>query len=1103
MAVEYPEGFHPIDDPVEYPDGFQKVHQQPPMPTGKAGDQELSQGTAGKLLDAFGEGYANGWGTDKLGSWINPLIGPPVKDMKGKELDHPISMLKSINETYVRPLAWGADWAKRAVTAWYPGMQEAGVEAGRMAGQEKLAKDIVSMPDAFMGSVGALARPRTPLEQAVSKGPVKRITGGVGDQLDLNVANDAKVIGPAKPDISVGTPAEAAKAVIEEPRTLGPVSFEAKIATDGKLVTEGEGAPVRIHADPDNFMNFKQFEKLAEENNWDMAAVGDAAKEKGFHGVKLSDGSMKVFDPRVIEEAGREVDVKPHSLSAAQTPAEILKGEKLPVYRSITDKAGNIRLDTLAASDDAKNVIKIAARERDGYQAARAGEMPLEHRQQMANILGIDPMDARMETIGRQFNNTHEFRLTMETFIQSAEEIGDAVKRANVSGSTADLIELQRMVIRHDILQERIAGFKAEWGKTGQAMQEFTDQVKDAQSLGRFLKEKKGTNLEDFRERVKQMSTMDPRTQLPKYLTAQKNVGFMDKLAYYWTNSILSGTGSQAAYLVADTLFAAGDALLTTPIAAGVGGVRKMFSRVEVDRVYAGEALAKSFGYVRGFPDAVSAAFEAMKNDMRTPMPGALQSQFNPITGQKGGVNRPIGGTAGAVIGVPARTLGAIQTFFEHFNYSAKMHAEAYRGAVKDGVSPRDPMFWQVAKNHFDFPKPEAIEASIAHAEYMTYIAPLGPTGKRLQGAIGATPVGRFIIPFTHVPPNVAKITIEHSPFAALGPDIRDTLLGKKGEVARDTAIAKIILGSSFSAWMVSLASNDSLTGDGPSDPAQYAQWALTHKPTSIKMGDQWYDYRRLGVPAMLMRMSANLHDIGYDVKHEEYSEAAIRLSLAAGNFMSDSGLSTLAGLTQAMNDKTGRKTEQFWTSFGSSFMPFSSLGYQMGNMIDPTMRDTSDFISALRSKVPFASKYNEEKLNWLGETQPNPRFGAGAILPNSPVGSDPLSLEMQRLDLNPAHMEKSIHGVRLEPEVYHELQQQFGLVARPLIETTMKMPGWKTIPDAQRREVLNGLIKTARQQATTIIQFKHQNLIQEAVDLKTGAVLGLNPKREMYRRPE
>jgi hypothetical protein len=171
------------------------------------------------IVSAFFQGAKEGFGDAPLGmsdasfQWFMQH-GIFRQDNRN---DGPLDSVRAMGESLIYPAAAALDAAMRAPGAIYRGVQAAGVEAG-------LPGDVVSIPDAFLGTPHPFGIPRAPeaLPAAAADHPVTPPIEpeAPAPAVDLAQARDLGVIGPPKPTLDTGTPAEAAAAAVPEPSSI-------------------------------------------------------------------------------------------------------------------------------------------------------------------------------------------------------------------------------------------------------------------------------------------------------------------------------------------------------------------------------------------------------------------------------------------------------------------------------------------------------------------------------------------------------------------------------------------------------------------------------------------------------------------------------------------------------------------------------------------------------------------------------------------------------------------------------------------------------------------------------------------------------------------
>lgn len=1012
MPFDPPAGFDP-ETPVPQPKKFappadfdagEPIAAQKPTQVPHPGDDAglVQQSYMGKALDAFGQGASRGWGAEELASSLDPLFGPRgTKMASGAEAEGPLAVFKGFNEGVIRPVFGVIAGGVRGANALWNGFGDAAIALG-------LPRDIVALPEAFMGSV---TNPLGRAGMSPSEYNAALKTAAKLDPRDvtLRAAQELQVIGPDAKPMTEGTPAEAA----------------------ARLTNTERPAPV-----------------------------------------------------------------------AAAQDQQLVKTENPAV-----DKAGNIRLDLIETSDDAKTVIRTAATANDEFWPARNGQIPLGQQDALSKVLGIPVEQLDITGIGRRLQNDGTVRTSVTALIQSAEDVSNLGKLAARSGEDADLINLQEAIMRHNVIQEQVAGLTAEWGRTGNVFQEFREKVSDAKSLGEFLQEKKGRTLEDLKGIANAMDNLDPRTQLPQFLSDMRNPGNWDKFVYYWINGLLSGPFTHTKYILANTVFAAWDAAVITPTAGVIGLGRKLLTGQEAERVMLGEGGARLYGYMAGTPDAFVAAWEAVKNGVATQLPREVTQQVNPFTGMKappfnegGAVEKLIGKSTTSVInkavGLPSDIAGAIHTFYRFLGYRGELEAQAYREAAKGGYGLRDPRFWERRGSYAEFPTEAAMDQAIEAGNRTTFTEPLSPAWSKVRLALHATKIGKLIVPFMHIPVNIFKGAQEGTPLAFLDREMAANLRGENGAIARDTQWARLVAGSAATSMFVGWTLNDRMTGDGPTNPIANAQWRLTHAPNSVRIGDKWISFDKFGSLGPLMANAANLAEFGHAMAEGEYESGARDLIFSTMKIMNDeTGMQGIVDVVKAVTDTSGKAGSRYMVNEASTLVPYSSGISQTASMLDPHQRQVKTMLDAVKNRIPGERETLFPVRDWMGRPVANDREGWGAFIKNRAINSDPVNLEAQTLGLNPTKPHDSIGGVKLTDKQYDEYQTLAGALTYPTLNAMVSQPGWHDLPAYSREQMFMSTIHAARKQAEAAMQGAYagheDDLIKQGIEAKVRQIQG------------
>lgn len=765
-----------------------------------------------------------------------------------------------------------------------------------------------------------------------------------------------------------------------------------------------------------------------------------------------------------VFEARAEAKDKARTM-AADAKSDVVRSDI--VDNPAVDKAGNIRLDLIEVSGKAEDVIRAASEANGGYMDARRGDLSLSHQEQLSQALGVPVDKLDVTGMGRRLNNDNMVRTTIQALVQSSEDVALAARQAHLTGDSKDLIDLQKLIMRHDVLQEHTAGLTAEWGRTGNVFQEFRERVKDTRQLGDFLKDKGRGNVEDLRDLARKLSETNDPSAIPKFLADARKPTFFDKLHYYWVNSILSGQFSQATYLISDAMFATYDNLVIKPTAGVVGAIRGG------ERAYIGEGAAGFYGYISGVPEGIKAAWEVLKTGEAPLLPREITTgSHNPVTEQ-----RPIGGRLGTVVGLPSRELSMIHTLQSNMAYRAQLHSLAYREAVEAGHTPGTAAFKNEMRGKVDFPTEAMMDEAVKYSQRMTFTDPITGAQAATKKFVREVPGLRFIVPFTNVPMNTLNAAIEGTPLSWMNDKMRANLKGENGKVAQDTQIARLAAGSAIMGMTTYWALNGNITGGGPVDPEDRAVWLLTHQPNSIKVGSSWVSYDKFAPIGTLLGLSADLTEVYKSaVVDKELDQAAAHLVVAASNMiLSNTGMKGLADVVTAISAKDKPKEIGKWAkNFAASFMPFSSATGQIASMMDPNIRDVQTMLDAVKNKLPGLREDLFPVRDWSGIVRANSRSEWGALFKNQAVNMDPVDRELEALNMKFDKISKHVSvgggfNVELTAAQHDRLQDVAGVVTRQALNSLVQQDGWYQLPAPVREEAIRNSVNASRKYAVAV----------------------------------
>lgn len=263
---------------------------------------------------------------------------------------------------------------------------------------------------------------------------------------------------------------------------------------------------------------------------------------------------------------------------------------------------------------------------------------------------------------------------------------------------------------------------------------------------------------------------------------------------------------------------------------------------------------------------------------------------------------------------------------------------------------------------------PEVIESEAAKkAAYYIFRGPVDPSNQTGQGAalsyidkftsaiyqLRRVPGVGWFVPFIQTPMNIVKQGLEYNPLGVV------TL---KGAADPTEQIAKSLIGSTVFAGAGWLALNGRTTWSAPIDPTLKAEfYASGRQPYSVKIGDNWVSYSRIGPLAYPLALAAA-------IKYEETDnpkalstgqvEKIINILKDQGKFFSDqSYVQGIGDLVKTVQGEQGFNVGTNLANLGGQVLPLSSLQRWVAQLVDPVYRKAEDIPQAFAKNIPFLSK--------------------------------------------------------------------------------------------------------------------------------------------------
>ena len=768
------------------------------------------------------------------------------------------------------------------------------------------------------------------------------------------------------------------------------------------------------------------------------------------------------------------------------------------------DKAGNINLNRINAGDDVKHIIRRVADTNDDFMDQRRGVIPLEQTEELAEALGMTPTALAKRKVGAAFN-AEEAVAARDLLIQSAETVRAKAMKA-AGGADVDVLAFQEAMLRHQMIQEQVAGLTAEAGRALSSFRIMAGATKDAKAIGEFLEQAKGgrTGTLDIARRLNDMETPQ---QMSKFMMEARKATTGEMIVEAWINGLLSGPTTQVTNVLSNTLIAL-SAVPETAVAASIGKIRGAIrGKQSPDSVKFGEVPARLFGFIQGGRDGLIAGKKAFQTEMPTdgaakleqPRMKSIPSKTFSIpkkTFTVAGKEFSVGGgdlvVGGRQVRIPGRLLTAGDELFKAMGYRQELNAQAYRIAAGEGLSGGR-MKARIAEL-IETPTTKMRDAARATAEYQTFTNRLGSIGQKLQAMSNAHPLMKIPLTFVRTPVNILKYAGERSILSIASKEVRETLKGKKGRAAQEQQMARIMTGSAISAYAWSLAEDGSITGGGPKDTAERALLYQTGwQPYSFLIGDSYYSYARMEPLGTLMGVTADMHEIGEGFEDQDLADTAALITMSVSkNLISKTWTKSVSDMVEAVNDSE-RYGERYISKLIGTIIP--TVSAQVARNNDPYLREARTVIDGLKSRIPGMSADLKLRYDIWGQ----PIELEGALGPDllspiyvSKLKHDPVNQELLAIGVFPSKLKREIRGVELTDDQYEEYQIIAGRLTKTTLDGLVGQEGWTSMPKFSRQDIISKIISKTRNTARTTMIMRHPDILREAMAIR-GDQMGVD----------
>lgn len=572
--------------------------------------------------------------------------------------------------------------------------------------------------------------------------------------------------------------------------------------------------------------------------------------------------------------------------------------------------------------------------------------------------------------------------------------------------------------------------------------------------LDEILLNYKGKSVLDIAKLHKEIGTLKGTFKFSKDVTKATT---WEMVVEGWKAGLLSGPQTPVVNVTGTWSFQA----LRAPIdavAALVGMARGASPGThESDRASMSEALARITGPLSGIQDALRAAG------------AALRVEGDP-SGKTESYRTAIPGRAGEIVRFPFRLMSAGDVLTTTMYKRGELKTLAIRQAFDEELNPGSREFGERVQTLMDNPSTEMnAQADIASTR-MAFNDPGGERTRAVQTFVNKWGL-QWMVPFIRTPMNIAAEMLRLTPGAPVVDAWRADIL--KGGVARDKAIAEVVVGSGIMALTMAYAFSGQISGSGSPDPGKNKGKAGVWQPNSILVGDTWYEIGRLQPGGTLMVLAADMANVWDHMTDEEKDKVPKILAMAFSNAITNQTF--LQGITNVINmlAEPDRYGKRFFQGLAASAVP-NIIGQPMA-MSDPYVRQVNTMMEAIQARLPGRESL-EPKIDWLGEPVKN-RERMGVVLPvrETKISDDKVRQEAARLEISIADAPKKTHlgkgtgkigDVEFTPEERNLFAKVGGEMAHKILAGIVNQPGWDTTPEMVQRKIFAKVLSASHRVA-------------------------------------
>lgn len=335
----------------------------------------------------------------------------------------------------------------------------------------------------------------------------------------------------------------------------------------------------------------------------------------------------------------------------------------------------------------------------------------------------------------------------------------------------------------------------------------------------------------------------------------------------------------------------------------------------------------------------------------------------------------------------------------------------------------------------------ELRKQALETARRVTFTQDPGEATKALIHAADRIPGGRYVMPFIRTPVNIVKDFLEHVPLTTMRTKafeaLEQQMPGRGAEaLGRQIMGASVILGLWASGFLYDAereaADGRRLTAAPPEGKREREKWfAVGNQPYSIRVGDTWVAYNRMGPLGLMLTLVADFSDfLRHTHRHEQdtdfrYADAVFYNLVGAvvRNMADQTFLRGLKDVTDFITTPRS-KAEKYIGGMTANFFPYAGFWRSVQqDFTDPCMRKAKTLLDYWKYTSGVGRADIPIRYSWItGKPEMRERFPE--------YHKDPVMSELWELsDKVTGGPTDTLKGVKLDDARMSELYRLHGTV--------------------------------------------------------------------------